>query len=73
MPYDFTSGGRGIFNGKPPSTPGFQVASLNGNLQIADLTSVAVDPVTAGQYYITTLGLAAPPCSTPPPTAPPAC
>ncbi len=57
VPYDFTSGGKGIVPGNPSSTPGFKVSALNGNLQIADLTSVAIDPTMTGMYYVTTLGL----------------
>src|SRR5262249_52997922 len=56
--YDFTSGGRGIraFGGgggggfNPPAAT---LTSINGNLQIADLTSVAIDPLTPGVLYTT--------------------
>src|SRR5262249_24190067 len=31
--------------------PGMRFTDLNGNLQIADLTSVAIDPTTRGSYF----------------------
>src|SRR5262249_20711469 len=34
------------------AAPGMRYTDLNGNLQIADLTSVAIDPMTRGSYYI---------------------
>src|SRR5207237_7731969 len=51
--YDFTSGGQGIVQGKAPNSPGMKLTSVNGNLQIADLTSVALDPTALNQYYVT--------------------
>jgi hypothetical protein len=35
----------------PISPPGMDITSLNGNLQIADLTSVAIDPTALGTFY----------------------
>ena len=63
--YDFTSGGRGIvaqggFSGTnmalladnvPTST--ITITPINGNLQISDLTSVAIDPSLPGTLYTT--------------------
>ncbi len=61
--YDFTSGGNGIIaqggaTGKMPSTATvpsstIQLTAINGNLQIADLTSVAIDPSIPGRFYTT--------------------
>ncbi len=60
--YDFTSGNTGILtqhggmHGPPPapfSTPGMSFTSINGNLQISDMTSVAIDPTNAGSYFTT--------------------
>ena len=50
--YDFSSGGRGILGGRNITPPGPSFVSLNGNLQIADLTSVAIDPTTRGDYFV---------------------
>ncbi len=64
--YDFTSGGDGIIVQKAaanPVGPGMgritppnstiKLTSINGNLAIADLTSVAIDPSIPGRYYTT--------------------
>src|SRR5205807_509735 len=56
--YDFTSGGRGILAGgggpgNQFTVPAMTFTSINGNLQIADLTSVAIDPFNRGVYYTT--------------------
>ncbi len=57
--YDFTSGNSGILNGggghHAPSfsTPGMSFTSINGNLQISDMTSVAIDPNNGGSYFTT--------------------
>jgi len=53
--YDYTSGGTGILAvtnqaGVPP-VPAVNITTINGNLQIADLTSVANDPLLNGQFY----------------------
>jgi hypothetical protein len=61
--YDFTSGGQGIIRaGKGQSVispPGMTITALNGNLQIADLTSVAIDPSQFGVLYATMFNLGA--------------
>ncbi|HEV3081146.1 MAG TPA: FG-GAP-like repeat-containing protein [Gemmataceae bacterium] len=47
--YDVTSGGAGIAVGLNVPTPaenGMTFTDINGNLQIADMTSVAIDPYT---------------------------
>ncbi len=54
--YDFTSAGRGILGGKGFAAAGVTLTSLNGNLQIADLTSVAIDPTKRGVFYTTQAG-----------------
>jgi hypothetical protein len=54
--YDFSSGGRGILGGRGFAAPGVSLTSLNGNLQIADLTSVAIDPTRRGVFYTTQAG-----------------
>jgi hypothetical protein len=54
--YDFTSGGTGIgpLAGLAPfSAPGMTFTSLNGNLQINDLSSVAIDPQQPNTLYTT--------------------
>lgn len=57
--YDFTSGGRGILAGGgfggfgSFSTPGMTLTSLNGNLQISSISSVAIDPFQQGVYFTT--------------------
>jgi FG-GAP-like repeat len=61
--YDFTSGGQGIiatggFDGKQLSTATvptstIQLSQINGNLQIADLTSAALDPTIPNRLYTT--------------------
>ena len=58
--YDFTSGNTGILNmghGHGPTTmftpAGMSFTSINGNLQISDMTSVAIDPFNRGVYYTT--------------------
>jgi hypothetical protein len=60
--YDYTSGGsltgilaRPQFGQTQPIPPGMNFTSLNGNLQITDLTSVAVDPTTPNTFYSTQL------------------
>src|SRR5262249_49639574 len=67
--YDYTTGGTSRFaqgvgvlaegpNGvAPPDLPTnpMRFTSLNGNLQIAALTSVAIDPVSFNTYYTTQL------------------
>jgi len=55
--YDFTSDGDGIMSAfydavvtvLPSAT--ISVSTINSNLQISDLTSVAVDPLNPGTYY----------------------
>jgi hypothetical protein len=54
--YDFTSGGRGIIPGVGVNPPGPTLTALNGNLQIADLTSVAIDPSSRNVLYTTESG-----------------
>ena len=59
--YDYTSGGQGILTetgANNVSTPisSVQITDINGNLQIADVTSVAVDPLIPGQIYSTEYG-----------------
>ena len=54
--YDFTSGGQGIIRGKSPPIPGMTLTAINSNLQIADVTSVAIDPVAIDRYYVTMFG-----------------
>src|SRR5205823_2298772 len=54
--YDFTSGGTGIL---APSAAAFNpvgmfFTSINGNLQISDTSSVAIDPVSIGRFYAAT-------------------
>ncbi len=61
--YDFSSGlnwfwgtGTGILTDVPsgvtdPPAATISVTPINGNLQIANLTSVATDPLIAGQFY----------------------
>ena len=61
--YDFTSGGSGIisqggFDGKELTTDAvpsslITISAINGNLQISDLTSVALDPNIPGRIYTT--------------------
>jgi len=58
--YDFNSGGtassagrRGHGGPPPSSAPAMNFTSINGNLQIADMTSVAVDPFNRGVLYTT--------------------
>ena len=63
--YDFSSsfagilaGGGGFGGGTPAFNPaGMTITELNGNLQITDLTSVAIDPTTRGTYYISASGV----------------
>jgi hypothetical protein len=61
--YDFTSGGGGIiaqggfsgkllFNAAVPTSV-ITLTQINGNLQITDLTSVALDPTIPGRLYTT--------------------
>ena len=52
--YDYTSGGTGILAGQAGtafSAPGMTFTAVNGNLQISDMTSVAIDPENPGVYY----------------------
>jgi hypothetical protein len=57
--YDFTSGGSGILGGFGGpggfsfQVPGMVLTNLNTNLQISDLTSVAIDPLTPNAFYTT--------------------
>jgi hypothetical protein len=54
--YDFSTGNQGLhvlFTETQPNAPGMTITSLNGNLQITDLTSVAVDPSTPNTFYTT--------------------
>ncbi len=60
--YDFTSGNDGILRsggggpgggGNNFSAAGMNFTSINANLQIADMTSVAIDPFQRGVYYTT--------------------
>jgi hypothetical protein len=53
--YDYSSGGTGIVAqanqaGSPP-TASVAITTINGNLQISNLTAVASDPLLRGQYY----------------------
>jgi len=48
--YDYTSGGTGINGGTTP-TPAVSITTINGNLQISELTSVASDPLLSGEYF----------------------
>src|SRR5262249_32078303 len=59
--YDKTSGGTGIVFGgsKSSSPPGMKLTSLNGNLQIASLTSLAIDPNDTNVIYTTQIGTGA--------------
>jgi len=67
--YDITSGGTGItttgFGGGGGggggggfgfTTPGMTFTSLNGNLSISDISSVAIDPYNRGVYFTTQIG-----------------
>ncbi len=54
--YDFSSGGRSILGGGPFNAPGATVTSLNANLTISDLTSVALDPLNHNLLYTTQAG-----------------
>ncbi|HZT82463.1 MAG TPA: hypothetical protein VFA26_19700, partial [Gemmataceae bacterium] len=61
--YDFTSGGgnggggnSSIVGGQPPKVPGMTFISLNSNLQIAELNSVAIDHTQPGVYYTANVG-----------------
>jgi hypothetical protein len=53
--YDYTSGGSGIVaetnQAGSPGIPTIAITTINGNLQIANLTSVASDPNFQGQFY----------------------
>jgi hypothetical protein len=53
--YDYSSGGTGIValtnQTAVPPTAAITITTLNGNLQIAELTSVASDPQIRGQFY----------------------
>ena len=64
--YDYTTGTQGIGvlargggggggGNKTPNPPGMTFTSLNGNLEIADLTSVAIDPTAPNTYYTSQL------------------
>jgi hypothetical protein len=50
--YDYSSGGHG---GAPGGVPHFtvKVSTINGNLQISDLTSASPDPLLPGRVYTT--------------------
>ncbi len=53
--YDYTSGGDGLlafFGLGTPNPPGMQITPLNGNLQIADLTGAAIDPIDPARFYM---------------------
>jgi hypothetical protein len=49
--YDFSSGGTGILGGAPAPVPGMTFTDLNGNLQITDVTGVALDPNNPGMLF----------------------
>lgn len=56
--YDFTSGDTGILtpgghHATQFTTPGMSFTSVNGNLQISDMTSVAIDPAEADTFFTT--------------------
>jgi FG-GAP-like repeat len=57
--YDFTSGNTGILNGSGHhaaptfAPPAMSFTSINGNLQISDMTSVAIDPDIVGSFFTT--------------------
>ena len=59
--YDFTSGGTGILTEagySEPGVPGANFTGLNGNLSIAAMTSIAIDPTTTpttqGNFFTST-------------------
>jgi hypothetical protein len=63
--YNWVTGPAGILSGQGGGAgggggstkfdpPGMSITSLNGNLQITDVTSVAIDPTDSGTYYIST-------------------
>ncbi len=58
--YDATSGGFGItvtkISGSPYTKPTLAWTDLNGNLAIADLTSVALDPIDRSRFYTSEAG-----------------
>ena len=65
--YDFTSGGNsqgsgngilggGGHHGATFNPAGMSLTSINGNLQISDMTSVAIDPFNRGVFYTTQIG-----------------
>jgi hypothetical protein len=49
--YDFSSGGTGIIPSFTATPPGPVLTAINGNLQIADLTSVAIDPASRNTLF----------------------
>ena len=56
--YDFESGGSGILRQGGGGSgafnpPAMLFTSINGNLQISDMTSVAIDPFNRGVYFTT--------------------
>ena len=53
--YDYSSGGGGVLPVVTP-TPQVSITTINGNLQIAQLTSVALDPLVPGRIYTTEYG-----------------
>lgn len=64
--YDFRSsfagilaggGGGGGGGGQAFNPPGMTITDLNGNLQITDLTSVAIDPTDRNRLYISASGV----------------
>ncbi len=59
--YDFYSEYSGILdvgrNRTPFTPPGMTITELNGNLQITDLTSVAIDPSNRDRLYISASGV----------------
>jgi hypothetical protein len=53
--YDYSGGGSGLLN-TPTSKASVSITTINGNLQIAQLTSVAADPLVPNRFYTTQLG-----------------
>jgi hypothetical protein len=54
--YDFSSGGTGIIRTSTGPVAGMKLAAINGNLQIASVTSATTDPTALGRTYATTIG-----------------
>ncbi len=50
--YDYSGGGDGTLKTATP-TPQVSITTINGNLQISQLTSIAVDPQNSGRFLTT--------------------